>query len=331
MPGTVFNIYTRFSSGNGGAYSGGIVVNPPPGGNNPQSIDQYVDKTIYGPTAPGYTSTDQRIAGPGQVVKTASASSVGTGYVTNDIVILTGGNDGSVVTATATATVSSGVVTAVTLNSAGSGYTIPPTVILYGGGGTGAVVTATLSGGGVSSTFTINNGGSGYTSAPTVVFATGNNIPAQATVTASAGVVSALTLTNQGSGYQSVPTGFVKLTGAGTSVTGGTYTIGGGAWLPSSNLGQGLTNNNAGGGFGLASNLITAGSAVGYNLTIKFINAIGGTTIKTYTLTDQSSVVARDAIGVNNDFPSCTISEIDVTPDPNGAIVEVLGLLNLNS
>lgn len=73
-------------------------------------------------------------------------------------------------TATGTATVSSGQVTAVTVNSAGYGYAGAPAVTLSGGGGTGAAATATISGGKVTGV-TVTAAGSGYTSAPAVTFA----------------------------------------------------------------------------------------------------------------------------------------------------------------
>ncbi len=51
--------------------------------------------------------------------------------------------------ATATATVASSTVSAITIGTAGTGYTIPPVATFSGGGGTGAAATFTLSGGGI--------------------------------------------------------------------------------------------------------------------------------------------------------------------------------------
>lgn len=70
--------------------------------------------------------------------------------------------------ASATATISGGVLTGFSGLVGGSGYTVAPTVTLVGGGGTGATATATISGGAVTG-FNITNGGSGYTSPPAVV------------------------------------------------------------------------------------------------------------------------------------------------------------------
>ena len=74
------------------------------------------------------------------------------------------------VQATATATVTSGFVTSITVDSGGSGYTSTPAVTLNGGGGSGATATANLSGSAVAS-ITVNNPGSGYTSTPAVAIA----------------------------------------------------------------------------------------------------------------------------------------------------------------
>jgi hypothetical protein len=69
--------------------------------------------------------------------------------------------------ATATATITAGVITAVIIVSGGVGYSNAPTITFGGGGGTGATATATITAG-VVTAVTITNGGTGYTSAPTV-------------------------------------------------------------------------------------------------------------------------------------------------------------------
>ncbi|SHK92945.1 hypothetical protein [Chryseobacterium polytrichastri] len=80
--------------------------------------------------------------------------------------------------ATATATISGGAVTGISITNGGSGYTSAPTVNFYGGGsivngGTKARATAIVSGGVVTGV-TLNNGGTGYTSIPTVAVSGGN-------------------------------------------------------------------------------------------------------------------------------------------------------------
>jgi hypothetical protein len=72
--------------------------------------------------------------------------------------------------ATATATLTSGFVTSITVVDGGVGYTSAPSVTISGGGGSGATATANVSGGAVTS-ITVNNAGSGYSSPPTVFIA----------------------------------------------------------------------------------------------------------------------------------------------------------------
>lgn len=77
-----------------------------------------------------------------------------------------------------------GGVTAITINTKGSGYTSAPTVALTGGGGTGAEAVAVLGTGadaGKVVSVTVTKPGSGYTSAPTVAFSGGAGTGAAAT------------------------------------------------------------------------------------------------------------------------------------------------------
>ncbi len=70
----------------------------------------------------------------------------------------------------ATATISGGVVTAITLIGGGNGYTTAPLITFsVSGSTTPATATANLTGGVVTS-ITLNSGGIGYTSAPSVIF-----------------------------------------------------------------------------------------------------------------------------------------------------------------
>jgi len=69
--------------------------------------------------------------------------------------------------ATATATVSGGFMTIVTVDEGGDGYVAVPAVSLSGGGGSGAAATAQL-GAGVVTNIVVDNPGSGYTTAPDV-------------------------------------------------------------------------------------------------------------------------------------------------------------------
>jgi hypothetical protein len=93
----------------------------------------------------------------------------------------------------------------VQLLTAGSGYTAAPSVTVSGGGGTGAVITTSLSPQAIS-TITVVNGGYGYTELPTVEIAGGGGSGAEAVaVTNSKGQITEITVTNSGSGYISAP------------------------------------------------------------------------------------------------------------------------------
>lgn len=78
--------------------------------------------------------------------------------------------------ASALALVSKGSISQMFLTDGGGGYSEPPAVTISGGGGSGAVVTAQISGGAVVG-FTIVNGGTGYTTFPTVQIAAPDVLP----------------------------------------------------------------------------------------------------------------------------------------------------------
>jgi len=66
-----------------------------------------------------------------------------------------------------------GISSVISLSSRGTGYSSAPTVSFTGGGGSGAAATASVTGGSVSGV-TVTSAGTGYTSAPTVTFSTGS-------------------------------------------------------------------------------------------------------------------------------------------------------------
>jgi autotransporter-associated beta strand protein len=75
-----------------------------------------------------------------------------------------------------------------TPGAGGSGYTSAPSVTISGGGGTGATATATVSGGSVTA-ITVTAAGSGYTSEPTIAFTGGGGTGAAARVIVPAAVI----------------------------------------------------------------------------------------------------------------------------------------------
>jgi hypothetical protein len=77
--------------------------------------------------------------------------------------------------ALATAIVTDGVVTSITVTNGGSGYLAPPRIVIIGNG-SGAAATATINANGVVTGITVTNGGSGYWPLPNV----GPNVPVPA-------------------------------------------------------------------------------------------------------------------------------------------------------
>ncbi len=93
---------------------------------------------------------------------TVTGNTIGSATGTNSIVVTTPN-------ASATATISGGALTALTLVNGGSGFTAPPLITFtLSGSTTTATATATISGGIVTG-FTITNGGAGYSSIPSVI------------------------------------------------------------------------------------------------------------------------------------------------------------------
>ncbi|HBX69405.1 MAG TPA: hypothetical protein DEH25_08480, partial [Chloroflexi bacterium] len=98
-----------------------------------------------------------------------------------------------------------GTITAVVVDSPGSGYSSPPNVVIRDGtifdpinnGGSGATATATLK----IFSVAMDTYGSGYSSAPTVTINDPTGAGATATATVNAGSVTSINLTSPGSGY----------------------------------------------------------------------------------------------------------------------------------
>ena len=145
----------------------------------------------------------------------------------------------------------------ITVNNGGTNYTVSATQIrIIGGGGTGAVATPTVSGGVISS-ITVNNsgigftgppaisitsgivstanlvGGSGYVGANTQITVSGGGGSGALITTAAAGTIVTLIISNAGTGYSTTPTLTITsgITGttsivAGSGYTNGTYPLG---------------------------------------------------------------------------------------------------------
>ena len=85
----------------------------------------------------------------------------------NNLILADSGYKGAGSGATATATITSGAVTSIAVNTGGTAYPSGTVVVISGGGGSGIRATATVTSGAVTS-IAVNTGGTGYTSVPTV-------------------------------------------------------------------------------------------------------------------------------------------------------------------
>ena len=133
-------------------------------------------------SAPTTAGGVQATATPQLVASNATVVSGGTGYTVADVLTVTTAGGSSAINLTVT-TVSSGVITAVTVNSSAL-TTIPSgTVSVSGGTGSGATFNLSYV---VAATFTITNAGSGYVEQPTVTFSGGGGSGAAAYATVGA-------------------------------------------------------------------------------------------------------------------------------------------------
>jgi YHYH protein len=149
------------------------------------------------------------------------------------------GYNGSIsgIGAVATASVSSGKISSITVNNGGSGYYQPPVVLFVGGGGYGAQACATVNNG-VVTEITITNTGSNYTSAPNIIFARN------------------LTLTKTQRVRAEYSSTYKKVTTLGTGLT-----FGSGTSLPATNQTVGLGSTF---GFNLSGSILVVDNSRAY-------------------------------------------------------------------
>jgi hypothetical protein len=124
--------------------------------------------------------------------------------------------------AVATANVSAGTISLVSVSNAGAGYS--PTVTITGGT-TNATGTAMIAGG-VVTALNLATAGSGY-NVPTVTIAAppGGGTTATATAATSGGLISNIHITSGGSGYSSAPAVTISAPVSGTTATAGTAVL----------------------------------------------------------------------------------------------------------
>ena len=160
------------------------------------------------------TTASQYIIYPSKI-NGITINNAGTNYndTSTQINIIGGGGNSAVATATTT----SGAISAITLNNSGTDYIGPPSVIITSG----------------LTNITSLVGGSGYTTANTQVIVSGGGGSGAIITPAAAGAIISLIISNAGTGYSSTPTITITsgITGttalvAGSGYTNGTYPLG---------------------------------------------------------------------------------------------------------
>ncbi len=158
-------------------------------------------------------------------ISAINVTSPGSGYISPPDVVITSPGVVPTTPAAATAAISAGVITGITVDEAGFGFTTPQ-VTLTGGNPTPGMEAHALASGGVDN-LTLTDGGTGYALAPMVRISL-PDLPdgVQATGTATmdgAGVVTGVEVVEAGSGYTSAPTVTI-LDGTTENPTGATVT-----------------------------------------------------------------------------------------------------------
>jgi autotransporter-associated beta strand protein len=202
--------------------------------NGQQDINEQITINGSGISAAGALvnniATSASIAGG--VISSISTNTGGVHSVVPNITVTGGGGAGATLIGTLGLSAASFNIVGGTTS-----HSVAPNVTITGGGGTGATATAVLTGGVVSS-ITITYAGTGYTSSPTLLFSGGTVIIAGTNPTGIGNsnnfVVSAITVNNPGSGYTSVPSvsfgsgsGTVATANLSTVILSGNSSIGG--------------------------------------------------------------------------------------------------------
>ena len=208
------------------------------------------------------TTSSQYIIYPSKI-NGITINNAGTNYndTSTQINIIGGGGNSAVATATTT----SGAISAITLNNSGTDYIGPPSVIITSG----------------LTNITSLVGGSGYTTANTQVIVSGGGGSGAIITPAAAGAIISLIISNAGTGYSSTPTITITsgITGtttlvAGSGYTNGTYPLGisggggsgcTGTFTISSGGLTSISITNAGTGYTSAPTLSCPGAGAGVN------------------------------------------------------------------
>ncbi|MFM8892099.1 MAG: beta strand repeat-containing protein, partial [Planctomycetia bacterium] len=158
----------------------------------------------------------------------------GSGYVSAPAVVFDNAGTGGA-GAAASAVLQNGSVVGVSITSGGTNYTSAPSISFVGGGGSGAVAEASING---LTSINTTSAGTGYQVPPTVVISSGQGASTAAIKVDAAGSILGVNLTQPGTSYNAAPTVVITdASGSGfgatatatltNGVTGGIVTAGG--------------------------------------------------------------------------------------------------------
>ena len=169
--------------------------------------------TIAAPLSITATGTVSFTDGGGLTIGTGVVTNHGAGYITAPLVTVSGDGTG----ANMTATIANGIVTALTVTSAGTGYYTVNISIAAPAGGVTATANAVVSNGKVTEII-ITSPGAGYAAEPQITIAAPTGVTATAHTTIANAEVESIVIDNAGSGYAFVPS--VSIEGpTGTTAT----------------------------------------------------------------------------------------------------------------
>ena len=160
-----------------------------------------------------------------------------------------------------------------------------------------AAATATITGG-VVTTITLVGGGSGFTTAPTVSFtASGSNTPATAIAIISGGIITGFTITNGGSGYTSIPRININDAGFSTThgiryINTGTITIDGNF------IGGITTNGNSAYSHCFEAIVISGTTSSAITISNNLIGSLSSANSINANTTSSSSLFKQDVRGI---------------------------------
>lgn len=199
--------------------------------NNPGDYEANPTVAFGSPPAAQVAIATSTISGGAVTGATVNSSLQGSGYTTNVSATFSNPETTQKVQATATATINSGAVNAVSITQAGGFYVnAPPISVTASPTGDDAILTTSITNNSLSG-ITIRSAGSGYSSAPTITIGAPNNaihfVATGIAVPNAKGNIGSITITDGGKYYENSPSVTIgnppdSITAIGTAIRTGT-------------------------------------------------------------------------------------------------------------